>query len=692
MLAPILVLLACLGVWSGHFESSFHLDDLHTVVHNSALYSASNVPRYFVDPRLSADDPDFTYYAPLLTAAFTLDYHVTGSAAVTVFQIDSFAWFLLDVIAAYLLFLLLSGSDQRTALLGAGIFALHPVAAETVNYVSRRGSIMGALGLLLGLSVWILWSKYLPAQLFRFDAVPKTGWDEFRRIWYPRFEAWYQKFIKLPLGLYLIPAVLAMLSDPTAAVFAPLLLVYLLLFDRDRVSRRVLPAAAVCGGYWLFQLIFTWRLGGLRLPFFSYLGAQPLVVVRYFCTFFVPVHLSAVGGITALVQPWSPLALAGDAGFAGIVWLAVATARRQGFQSVSFGIWWFLICLAPTSLVPQSAFEDDQRMYVAMVGLAFSAARVIWMAIDRASELPSRRTASLVGGTVLIVILLAGCSWATFARNQVWNSEIRLWEDATLKSPENPTGFIRYANALIAVGATDAAYENLGKASNLTHEDPAGFVALARAFDALGKVADTERSFRLAVASGAHYAPAFSYYAQWLQVQGRLGDSLAMAKRALEIDPRNLAARHTLMDIYSAENNWSEVKRVAEETLRVEPGDMASTRAMGLAQSVFDGVLKAERKAQNAVSVDDYLALSVAYFEARRFEDSIRACRQALGMRPDLPEAYSNMAAAEYQLGRLDETEAALRQALRLRPDLAVAKKNLDFILSLKGQSKAATK
>ena len=117
------------------------------------------------------------------------------------------------------------------------------------------------------------------------------------------------------------------------------------------------------------------------------------------------------------------------------------------------------------------------------------------MAIDRASELPSRRTASLVGGTVLIVILLAGCSWATFARNQVWNSEIRLWEDATLKSPENPTGFIRYANALIAVGATDAAYENLGKASNLTHEDPAGFVALARAFDALGNVADTERSF-----------------------------------------------------------------------------------------------------------------------------------------------------------------------------------------------------
>ena len=80
---------------------------------------------------------------------------------------------------------------------------------------------MGALGLLLGLSVWILWSKYLPAQLFRFDAVPKTGWDEFRRIWYPRFEAWYQKFIKLPLGLYLIPAVLGCCQIPLRRFLRP---------------------------------------------------------------------------------------------------------------------------------------------------------------------------------------------------------------------------------------------------------------------------------------------------------------------------------------------------------------------------------------------------------------------------------------------------------------------------------------
>jgi tetratricopeptide (TPR) repeat protein len=223
-------------------------------------------------------------------------------------------------------------------------------------------------------------------------------------------------------------------------------------------------------------------------------------------------------------------------------------------------------------------------------------------------------------------------------------------------------------------------------------DDPSTLVAQARAFDALGKADDAERTFKLAVAAAAHYPTAFNYYAEWLVIQSRFADALAMANRALQIDPRNIPARHTLMEIYSSSSNWQDVKRIAEDTLRLDPYDSAALNARQVAQSVFDDVVKAEKKASAANTVDDYLALSVAYFKTRRFEDSISACKKALAANPELPEAYSNMAAAQYQLGRLDETEASLRQALRLRPNLEVAQKNLSFILSVRNQTPPAAR
>ena len=698
-LAPVLTLLAVLGVWSSHFESSFHVDDEHTVVHNdAALSKLGNVSRFFSNPYLSADEPAYVYYQPLLTTTLALDYQVARNTSAFVYQIDTFAWFLLGLIAMYLAFTLFSGSDRRTALLGAAIFALHPVAADTVNYISRRGSVMGAFGLLLGLYVWIFWAKHLPRQILSFNEVPKTPWDLSRRIWYPRINSWYKTFVKLPLALYLIPVSLALLSDPTAAVFAPILLAYMLLFGFKRIVRRIAPAVIVCTGYGIFHLLFTWRFftwnfdARTRLPFFPYLIAQPLVIVRYFFSFFIPVHLSAASGVNALPHFWSPPAVAGYVGLAGIVWMAVATARRPAWRSLSFGIWWFLIALAPTSLVPQSSFEDDQRMYLPMIGLAFASARGIWMLAERIAQLPVNRKVSLAAQGALIFLLLAGCGWLTVARNQVWNSEATLWADAARNSPRNPMALIRHARLQAENGDALSAYANLVKATALASDDPASEITLARAFDSLNKNADAEQQFRRAVASGAHYPPAFSSYAQWLSLQGRMDEALKFANRALAIDPRNLAARHVLLDVYSAKSNWNEVNRLAGETLDLEPGDAASLRARDVAESVFDRVRRAERNAEGSKSVDDYLQLSVAYFQNHEYENSVKACQRALAVQPGRVEAYSNMAAAYYALGRLDDTETALREALRIRPEMESAKNNLDFVLALKSPVKTASR
>jgi len=99
-----------------------------------------------------------------------------------------------------------------------------------------------------------------------------------------------------------------------------------------------------------------------------------------------------------------------------------------------------------------------------------------------------------------------------------------------------------------------------------------------------------------------------------------------------------------------------------------------------VATSSIDQVHRAELDAKNSSSVDDYLKLSVLYYHSQQYEKCIQAAHDALGLRPNLAEAYANMAAALHTLGRDDEAITALREVVRLRPDMAFAKTDLEIL------------
>ena len=137
-----------------------------------------------------------------------------------------------------------------------------------------------------------------------------------------------------------------------------------------------------------------------------------------------------------------------------------------------------------------------------------------------------------------------------------------------------------------------------------------------------------------------------------------------------------------MMQYYSSNSDWLNLKKTADAVLQVDPTDADGRRSETVAQTAFDAVENAEAKAKSDPSVDDFLSLSVKYYQMRRFEDSILACQNALKVHPDLAEAYSNMAAAYFALGKKAEAIKALRETIRIRPDLTVARKNLDFLLA----------
>jgi tetratricopeptide (TPR) repeat protein len=677
-----------LAAWSNHFESGFHFEDVPTIVANESIHHLSSIPAFFSNPRISSVEKDSATYQPLLSTWFAADYWLGGGKPF-IFQLENWLWMIADLVVLFALFRLIPGVNDFAAAFGALLMGLHPVVSDTVNYALQRGVLMGAFGVIGGMLIWIVWPWKLPQTLpIKLKRVPEHGRDEYLRKNFHRLEAVYLRVVHAPVALYLWPVVPALLAEPATAVFAPILVVYILLFETKRKARHAIPAAIVCIGYWIFQLVFTWKLGEFsRTPVINYWFTEPWVAMRYLGKFLVPMYLSADTDFGAFAHFWDPLAIAGYAGVAALVGLAVVTSRSGRWRAVSFGIWWFLLALLPDAIVPQRVVEANWRMFLPFAGLALAVAATVSIALEAITSGTKEKERQIIPLSIvgaLAVVILAVSGWLTFQRSTVWASEAALWRDAMRASPHNGRALMRYGLTRVSARDPFEAFNYLKKAAAVTPRDPVIEINLGLGYERLSQSGEAEGQFRRAMGDAPSYSPAYSSYAQWLLERNRAPEALQMASKAVALDPYDLAGRRTLMDIMANGHEWTKLKQFASETLRLLPYDPDGQRSIQVAQTGLDQIVKAETVARTEPTVDNYLALSVQYYQTQRYQDCIQAAREALKVNPNQAEAYANMAAAYHTMGNLDETIAALQQEVRLNPNLPSAKSNLEIELAVK--------
>lgn len=690
--------------------SGFHLDDGPAIASNESIQHLSSIPEFFVNPRISSTEKASAFYAPLLSSWFAIDYALEGGVKPFLFQLENFFWFAALITALFLLFRLVPGVSNLAAGFAAMLFGLHPGVADTVNYALQQGVIMGAFGVASGMVVWIVWPERLPQKLpLKLKRVPEHGFDEYLRHNYDRLEALYLKIIHAPVGLYLWPVVPALLCDASAAVFAPILAVYILLFETKRKLTDAIPAGIVCVGYWIFHLVFARNVGeSLHPPLLRYWLTEPWVAMRYLFRFFAPVHLSVESDLNAFAHLWDPLALAGCLGVAALIGIAIYTGRKNEWRSVSFGIWWFLLALIPDAVTPHRAVEADWRMFLPFAGLALAVAGVISSAGKRMPDSPfvagepdldqlAKKMPAAIAMGILAAAVLGLAGWGTFQRNTAWASEAALWTNAVAASPQSGRAWMHFAvnraktieESSLDVNGSDSAADSellrdMRRAVELAPHDPVVEIGLAQAYIRLGQKSDAENTFRKATKDDPSFSPAWSSFAQWLLSESRPVEASEMAAKALALDPYDLAGRKTTMDAMAQQNQWKKLKQFASDTLRLLPYSADAQRSIEVAQTGVDQVKKAEKQAETQPTVDHYLALSVLYFQSEQYDDCINAARAALKLNPDLGEAWSNIASAYHAEGKLDDTIAALREEVRINPDLPSAKSNLAFELAAK--------
>jgi tetratricopeptide (TPR) repeat protein len=637
----VAVLLAVLAVYANHFQNGFHFDDSHTVVDNPTIRSLHNLPAFFTDTSTFSVLPANRTYRPFVSVSLAVDYALGRGYNPFWFHLSTFIVFLLQLVAMAALYISIldrarpepeeRNANRYVSIAATAWYGLHPAMAETVNYIIQRGDIFSTVGVVAALAIFARGPK-----------LRKTG-------------------------LYLAPFAFAMLSKPPAAVFPLLLFLYVAMFEREaktpyrRAAILSLPSLVLCALLMGLQAAMTPKTyTPSTLSAYSYCITQPFVLMRYFGSLFLPLHLN----VDTDLQPFASFSASALLGFLFLALLLAAawfTARRRVLRPVSFGLLWFLIASLPTSLYRLSEVENDHRMYLPFVGLVLA---VVWGGYLGVRKMAAPKHTTLVWRTasVAVVLLLALYGYGAHLRNRVWRSDESLWLDDVIKCPHNGRGLMNYGLTQMAKGAYPAALDYFERALVYTPNYKTLEINLGIVYGAMNRAAEAEQHFLRTIALGPTDDEAHYFYGRWLYRSGRAGEAIEQLKTAVELNPPRLAAHDALAAAYLAIGDAASARAAAGETLRLAPGDAAAAAIL------------AHPVTQDA---DYWINASLYQYRSGNYEACIASANQALKLKPDSALAYNNRGAAYAALRQWDLAIESERAALRIDPAFTLSKNNL---------------
>ena len=203
-LGAAFLLAALLPAYANHFHNSFHFDDAHTVVNNASIRELRNIPQFFRDATTFSALPSNQSYRPLVSTLLAMDYSLGHGLRPFWFHLSIFALFVaLTLLLTFVVHRLLemaapSSWNRWVALITAAWYGLHPANADTINYIIASSEVISTLGVIASFAVYLA---------------------------FPRLRRYY---------LYVLPAAIAILAKPTAAIFAVLFAIYWLLFEQNK--------------------------------------------------------------------------------------------------------------------------------------------------------------------------------------------------------------------------------------------------------------------------------------------------------------------------------------------------------------------------------------------------------------------------------------------------------------------------
>ena len=656
ILASVVLLAALLITYANHWHNDFHFDDSHAIQNNVYIRSLNNIPLFFKDVSTFSSLPRNASFRPIVSTTLAIDYYLGGGLNPVYFHLSTFIFFLLQGVLMFFLFLkILNVVSKDTpnnfiAFFSVALYMLHPTMAETINYIISRSDSISTLFVVMAFVV------------YQYSAVARKYY------------------------LYLKPVLIGCLAKPTTIMFAPMLVVYHILFDQEKnllefiklewkkLLLLVTPSFVLAVGMYLFikHKEVSWNPGGTSL--YNYFITQPFIFVHYVSQFFLPTKLSAD-------TDWSPfetiISLKAIIGFLFVACMVFAIfylSKFKKWRPVSFGLSWFLLALVPTALVPLSEVMNDHRVFYPYVGLCIA---VIWALYLLFENYLKKIPAPVL--TAVLVLLLTGYAYGTHARNKVWRTEETLWHDVSIKSPKNGRGLMNYGLVFMGRGSYDTANYYFTNALVYCPRYSLLHVNMAVLKNALGDKRAAEEYFKNGIAYGSEESGNYYFYARFLKDNNRKDEAIDNLYKSIRLVDARMDSRYMLIPLLYEQKRFEELKTVCQRTIQLVPGDATASTYLQMANSGKSQLQIVEEASVSYKTPEQFLNLSLLYYNAANYEKCISAAQKALVLKPDYAEAYNNICSAYNALNKFEDGAKACEAALKIKPGYALAQGNLNW-------------
>jgi tetratricopeptide (TPR) repeat protein len=374
-----------IAVYGSTFTNRFVWDDLDVIVKNRLLESFTNLPKLFLYEDRTGDGLT-GYYRPITYISFLIDRSIWGLNPVG-FNITNIILHISVVLLFYRVLFALFKKEQL-AFVAALIFALHPVAVESVNFhAGGRNTLLSACFALLALLLYIN-KKWLLAVISFTVAI-------------------FSKEFALLLPLVLIAYDRYIGTEKKRwTTYLPYLV--------SIVCYLTLRSFAVAHGNLLKTIQLTDNL--LLIP---------KIVVSYLKNMLFPVNLKVIYDV-------SPAVSASSFALYSVLLLAVIGAavifRKK--REIAFSACWFLLFLLPvTGIVPLgTTLIADRYAYFSLMGFSLALAYIICRGNKRV----------IVISTVVLSVCYAAID---LQRNAIWKNMPSLYTQMTIDAPDRSIGF-----------------------------------------------------------------------------------------------------------------------------------------------------------------------------------------------------------------------------------------------------------
>ena len=438
------VALALVASASG-LSNGFALDDLALVADNARVHSLDQLWRLFALPYWP---PQYgaSLYRPLVTLFYALQW-AAGGGAPWVFHMVSVV--LYAALCALVLALLLYMIAPGPAVIGALLFAVHPVHVEAVANVVGQSELLASLAMVASSVVYV---RARRAGAFRTPTILSLC-------------GLYGVAVLCKEHALLLPVLLAALE--WFAVEGPPAGSWQVLVQRARATAPLVGGLVVVAAVYLItRTIVVGELLGEKhlVPVhgFRRVWVMLVVVPQWLRLLVWPAHLSADYSPRQIEIPAGPgseivlgiaILLASVAAFVALGRGPHAT--RGDRRAARLGLAWLAITLLPVSNLFSVMLVAERTLLLPSVGAVLVAgAAILWAtrSIAQWGAAPSARVGAPVAVSAIAVALIVAGAIRSMGRQRVWRDNATLFTQTAEDAPRSYRAQFFYGQLLFEQG------------------------------------------------------------------------------------------------------------------------------------------------------------------------------------------------------------------------------------------------